>query len=58
MDAIALEQQGIRLGIGQIVDRHQFEIVIIPFQDRTRHKASDTPESVDRNFGSHIKYSL
>ena len=36
MDAVALEQQGIGLGIAQIVDRDQLEIMVGALQDRAR----------------------
>jgi hypothetical protein len=28
VDAVALEQQGVGLGVGQIVDRNQFQVMI------------------------------
>ena len=36
----------------------QFKIMVIPFEDRARDEAADAAETIDRNFGSHIKYSL
>jgi hypothetical protein len=32
--------------------------MVIPFKDCARDEAADAAEPIDRNFGSHIKYSL
>src|SRR3546814_20818428 len=48
VDAVALEQQGIGLGVAQVVDAHQFQIMVGPRQDRARHQTADTAETVDR----------
>src|SRR3546814_8121067 len=50
MDRIALEQQCVGLGIGQIVDRDQFKPAIGTFQDGPGDKAANAPEAVDCNF--------
>ena len=58
MGRIELEQQRIGARVGQIVDRHQFEVVIGPLQNRPRDKPPDAPETVDCNLGRHdVVYS-
>mgnify|MGYP000595621858 CR=1 FL=1 len=47
MDRVIGEQQGIGLGIGQIVDRDQFEVVIVALEDGAGDESSDPPETVD-----------
>ena len=51
VDAVALEQQGVGLGVGEIVDRDQLEPAVGPLEDRARDEAADAAEAVDRNFG-------
>ncbi len=53
MHAVALEEQRIGLGIAQVVDRHQLEIMIGPLQQRARHEAADPSEAVDSNLDGH-----
>src|SRR3982751_4637012 len=50
VDAIMLEEPGVRLGIGEIVDRHQFQAAVRSLQDRTGDQAADAAEAVDCNF--------
>jgi hypothetical protein len=57
MHRIALEQQGVCLGIGQIVDRNQFQPAIGPLDDGARDIAADAPETVDCNLGRHDENS-
>src|SRR5690606_13933054 len=54
---IVREQQRVRLGVGEIVDRDELEIVIAAFEDRACHKPPDAPEPVDRYFRRHLKNS-
>src|SRR3546814_381495 len=58
MDRIALEQQCVGLGIGQIVDRDQFKPAIGTFQDGPGDKAANAPEAVDCNFHCHFSFLL
>ena len=51
VNAVTLEQHGVRLGVGQIVDRDQLQPAIRPLEDRPRHEAADPPETVNRNSG-------
>ena len=57
MGRIMLEQQGVGFGIRQIVDRYEIEIVVFALKKRARHKASDASETIDCNFGRHVKSS-
>ena len=50
---VALEQQGVGLGVGKIVDRHQLQIVAAVFDQRARHQASDASEAVDGDLDRH-----
>ena len=58
VDAVALEQQGVRLGVGEVVDRDQLEAVIVPLEDGAGDEAADAPETVDRNFGHAISLTF
>ncbi len=40
MDAVALETERVRLGVAQVVDRHQFEIMVRAAQNGARNEAS------------------
>ncbi len=51
VDAVALEQQGIGGCVGQIVDRHQLEPVIVAAQDGARDEPADATETIDCNLG-------
>ena len=51
VDAVALEQPGIGLRVGEVVDRDQLEPAVRPLEDRARDEAADASEAVDRNFG-------
>src|SRR3546814_8385037 len=58
MDAVALEQQRVRLGIGQVVDRDQFQPAVGAFEDGARHEATDASETVDCDFHCHVGESF
>src|SRR3954451_21818908 len=47
VDAIMLEEPGVRLGIGKIVDRLQSQAALRLDQDRTAASAPDAAEAVD-----------
>ena len=49
MGGIEGEQQRIGLGVGEIVDRDQLEIVIVALEDCARDQPPDAPEPVDCN---------
>ena len=51
VDAVVLEQPGIGLGVGEVVDADQLEPAIGPLEDRARDEAADAAEAVDCNFG-------
>ena len=51
VDAVALEQPGVGLGVGEVVDRDQLEPAIGPLEDRARDQPADAAEAVDCNFG-------
>ena len=57
MNAVALEQHGVRLGVGQIVDRDQLQVVIVPLQDGAGDEAADAAEAIDGDFG-HANFPL
>ena len=50
MHTVISEKQGVGFGIGKIVDRDQFHIIIGAFQYRTRHKTTDSAKSVNCYF--------
>ncbi len=54
VDRVALEQQSVGFGVREIVDRHQLQPAVAPFEDRAGHQAADPPETVDRNSGGHV----
>jgi hypothetical protein len=51
--AVTLEQHGIGLGAGQIVDVDQFQIVIGALKNGARHVAADAAKAVDGNLDGH-----
>jgi hypothetical protein len=53
VDAVALEQQGVGFGVGQIVDRDKLKAAIRPLEDGASDVAPDTPETVDCNLSRH-----
>jgi hypothetical protein len=55
---IEREQQRVRLGIGEVVDRDQLEVVIGALEDRPRDEPPDAPEPVDRNLHRHAELLL
>ena len=57
VDRIALEQQGVGLGVGQIVDRDQFQPAVGALEYRARHLAADAAKPVNCNFYSHLPIS-
>ena len=58
MDAVAAEQPGVGLGIGEIVDRDQFESAFATLEDRTRDQTTDAAETVDCNLDRHASKLL
>src|SRR3546814_6833464 len=58
VDAVALEQQRVRLGIGEVVDRDQSQPAIGAFQDGARDEAADASETVDCDFHCHDETSF
>src|SRR5690606_18340625 len=57
VNRIVGEEQRVGLGVGQVVDRDEFQIVIIALEDGTRDKPPDPSEPVDRYFSRHLKNS-
>ena len=57
MDAVALEQHGVRLGIGEVVDRDQLEPAVGPLEDRPRDQPADAAEAVDCHLGHSFSVS-
>ena len=57
MGRIIGEQQRVRLGIGEIVDRDELEIVILALENHPRDQPPDAPEPVDRYLRRHFKNS-
>ena len=51
---VALEQQGVGLGVGEVVDRDQLEPAVRLLEDGAGDEAADPPEAVDRNSGRHV----
>ena len=49
VDAVVLEQPGIGLGVGEIVDADQLEPAVGPLEDRPGDQPADTAEAVDCN---------
>ncbi len=58
MNAVAAEQPGIRLGVGEIVDRHELQPAIGPLEDRPGDQPTDSAEAVDCNFRHWIPRSF
>ena len=54
VNQVALEQQRVEFGIGEVVDRHQLEPAILLFEDGTGDEAADPPKPIDRNSGHSI----
>ena len=54
MNAVMLEQPGVGLGVGEVVDADEIEPAIGPLQDRSGDQAADAAESVDGDFGHWI----
>src|SRR5207302_1930464 len=50
-DGIVFQQVGQRFGIGEVVDRHKFQLAII--NGGAQHVAPDAAESVDADFDCH-----
>ena len=50
-DGVVLQQMGQRLGVGEIVDRDEFQVRVI--ERRTKNVAADAPEAVDAYFDCH-----
>ena len=57
VNAVTAEQPGVRLGVGEVVDRDQFEVAGTAFDDRARHQSADAAEAVDRNLHRHLLHS-
>ena len=51
-DGVVFQQVGQSLGIGQIVDRHEFDIAVI--ERSSEHVAPDASESVDAYLDCHL----
>ena len=54
VDAVVLEQPGVGLGVGEVVDADQLEPAIGPLEDRPGDQPADAAEAVDCNFGHAI----
>jgi hypothetical protein len=54
MDGIALEQQGVGLGVGEVIDRDELQAAILLFEDGAGDEAADPPKAVNRNSGCHV----
>jgi hypothetical protein len=54
MNRVMAKQARIRLGIAQVVDRHQFKVMVGPLENGARHIATDTSETVDCDFHCHV----
>ena len=50
VDAVVLEQPGIGLGVGEVVDRHELQSAVGPLEDRAGDQPADAAEAVDCNF--------
>ena len=51
VDAVVLEQPGVGLGVGEVVDADQLQPAVGPLEDRAGDQAADAAESVDGDFG-------
>src|SRR5436190_6295801 len=58
MDAVALEQHGIGLGVGQVVDRDQLEVVIVALENGAGDEAADAAKSIDGDSGHAISLTF
>ena len=58
VDAIVLEQPGVGLGVGEIVDADQLQPAVGPLKDRAGDQPADAAESVDGDFGHWIPLVL
>ena len=58
VNAVALEQHGIGFGVGQVVDRDQFQVVIIALKDGAGDEAADAAETIDGDFSHAISLTL
>src|SRR4051812_8185423 len=47
VDAVVLEQPGVGLGVGEVVDADQLEPAVGPLEDGPRDQPPDSPEAVD-----------
>ena len=54
MHAVSAEQPCVRLGVGEVVDRHQLELTRALLKDRPRDESPNAPEPVDRNLDRHL----
>src|SRR3546814_14457078 len=55
VNAVAFEQQRVRLGVGKIVDRPQFETAVRALEAGARYQATDASETVDCVFPYHVE---
>ena len=51
VDAVALEQHGVGLGVGEVVDRDQLEVMVVALEDGAGDQPADAAEAVDGDFG-------
>ena len=58
VNAVVLEQPGIGLGIGEVVDADQLEPAVRALEDRSGDQPADAAESVDGDFGHWIPLVL
>ena len=56
--AVALEQHGVGLGVGQVIDRDQLQVMIVPLQDGAGDEAADAAETIDGDFGHAISLTF
>ena len=54
MDAVALQQQRIGLGIGEIVDGDDFQVGATAGDQRAQHVATDAAKAIDGDFCGHV----
>jgi len=54
VDAVVLEQPGVGLCVGEVVDADQLEPAVRTLKDRPGDQAADAAEAVDCNFGHWI----
>ena len=57
VDRVALEQQRVGFGVGEVVDRDQLEAAVRLLEHGASDEAADPPEAVDRNSGRHSTIS-